>query len=214
MVSRQAAPRKRAAEESAAVQPAKVARLESSESHQSAVETPQKLALDSSSPGAGSLDSERQSGLKRGSSFETPAGVKRKLFEAPEPGDSLAVLKESLGGAAKGLPVYYRLDDLWGKTPEKEAKPGLSADNYREREDKLQQEGLEKVEQKAKEVAKSLGMGGAVVPASKNFRTREAGRKAERARKKHRQACEKKEQTRPPEPGLVVSKKQLAFMQA
>ena len=158
VASCQAASRKRVAEESAAGEPAKVARLESS-------------VLEGSSPGAESLESQG-----RAASREAAASRLRQESRLASK-RSLAVVQESLGGATKGPPVYYRLDFLWGKTPEKEAKPGLSPDTYREREDRLQQEGIEKVEQKAKEVASSLGMAGAVVPASRNKGGRPKGRK-------------------------------------
>ena len=71
-------------------------------------ETPQKLLLEGSSPGADSLESQRESGLKRGS--RDSGRSEKGLLETSK--RSLAVLQESLGGAAKGLPVYYRLDHL------------------------------------------------------------------------------------------------------
>ena len=176
LASCQAASRKRAAEESAAGEPAKVARLESSKSQQSAVETPQKVLLDGNSPGAESPKSEREKGLKKGSSFETLAAVKKRLFETLRRQPSQQE-KLGFGAAAKNFPIYYRLDYLWGRTPEKQAKPGLSPDTYNEREDRLQQEGLQQVEQQAKEVASSPGMAGAVVPVSRNKGGRPKGRK-------------------------------------
>ena len=62
-----------------------------------------------------------EKGVKRASSFLTPPGVKRKLFETPDTASSLArqrslgVLREELETKVE-MPADYRLDYLWGKT--------------------------------------------------------------------------------------------------
>ena len=123
--------------------------------------------------------SQGRSGVKRGSSFDTPA-VKRRLFESPQTEDSLArqrslgVLKDSLSSTE--VPVFYRLDYLWGKTPEKQAKPGLTPDSHAEREARLKAESLQKVEERAKEAVTKLGMGGVALPLPKH-KGRPAGSK-------------------------------------
>ncbi|CAE6938002.1 unnamed protein product [Symbiodinium sp. CCMP2592] len=135
-------------------------------------------------------------GVKRQASFHTPS-PKKRLFspdskgrDSQSPGsqspgsqspssqspDSNPVqkrkieqLKKTLG---QGSPVYYRLDYLWGKAAEAEAKPGLSPDTASDRQKQQQAENLQNLQQKASQAVEKLGL----EPAVGVLRKRKGGR--------------------------------------
>ena len=81
-----------------------------------------------------SLDSQdRKTGLKRKASFETPS-PKKRLFEEGSQALQVRQIEQLKKTIEKDSPAYYRLDYLWGKTPEKEAQPGLKPDTASQRQ--------------------------------------------------------------------------------
>ena len=56
------------------------------------------------------------------------------------------------------VPVFYRIDHLWGKTPEKAAQPGLKPDTFLERQEQEKKEKLQEVEDRARQTVERFGM--------------------------------------------------------
>ncbi|CAE7738226.1 unnamed protein product [Symbiodinium sp. CCMP2592] len=157
-----------------------------------------------------SLDSSQTArGVKRQASFHTPS-PKKRLFspdskgrDSQSPGsqspgsqspssqspDSNPVqkrkieqLKKTLG---QGSPVYYRLDYLWGKAAEAEAKPGLSPDTASDRQKQQQAENLQNLQQKASQAEEKLGLEPAVGVLTKRQGGRPLGSKQKTKRVPH-----------------------------
>ena len=72
----------------------------------------------------------------------------------------------------KDSPAYYRLDYLWGKTPEKEAQPGLKPDTASQRQQKQQEQNRQSLEARASQAVEELGL----QPVIKVVRQKKAGR--------------------------------------
>ena len=122
-----------------------------------------------------SLDSrDSKTVLKRKASFETPSPKKRLFEEGSNPVRvrQLEQLKKTID---KDSPAYYGLDYLWGKTPEREAQPGLKPDTASERQRKQQEQKMQSLQNRASQAVEELGL-----PASRKSSQTEKGRKAAR----------------------------------
>ena len=125
----------------------------------------------------------RERGLKRPSSFQTP--TPKKLFQSPSSQDTvvrdrqLQELKETM---PSDIPVFYRLDYLWGKAKSPEARPNLSPPLASQKAEAEAEARLQLVESAAEEAAARLGMQ-AAVPKARNKGGRPKGRKQNPARK-------------------------------
>ena len=82
-------------------------------------------------------------------------------------------VQQSMG---RGKPVFYRLDYLFGKTPDKQASPGLSGQQARQREEQAAEERRQEAEEEARAALAKHGMDKAVVP-EKRKRGRPPGAK-------------------------------------
>ncbi|CAE7627376.1 unnamed protein product [Symbiodinium sp. CCMP2592] len=134
-----------------------------------------------------SLDSSQTArGVKRQASFHTPSPKKRLFSPDSKGGDSQSPGSQSPGSQSRGSqspdsnpvqkrkieqlkktlgqgsPVYYRLDYLWGKAAEAEAKPGLSPDTASDRQKQQQAENLQNLQEKASQAVEKLGLEPAV----------------------------------------------------
>ncbi|CAE7943816.1 unnamed protein product, partial [Symbiodinium sp. KB8] len=119
-----------------------------------------------------SLDSrDSKTGLKRKASFETPSPKKRVFEEGSNPVQvrQLEQLKKTI---EKDSPAYYWLDYLWGKTPEREAQPGLKPDTASERQRKQQEQKMQSLQARASQAVVELGL----QPVVKVVRQKKAGR--------------------------------------
>lgn len=113
-------------------------------------------------------------GVKRSGSFETPSPKKRLFEDSPAGSHPVRVrqieeLKKTLD---KDSPAYYRLDYLWGKAGEKEAKPGLKPDTASERQQRQQAEKMQSLQDRASKAVEQLGL----QPVVGVVRKRKAGR--------------------------------------
>ena len=131
--------------------------------------------------------------MKRQSSFETPPS-KVRAASSPSQGQAVAVtppsqqellpspgssrqmvpVQQSMG---RGKPVFYRLDYLFGKTPDKQASPGLSGQQARQREEQAAEERRQEAEEEARAALARHGMDKAVAGAEKRKRGRPPGAK-------------------------------------
>ena len=124
--------------------------------------------------------------MKRQSSFET-APSKVRAASSPSQGQAVAVtppsqqellpspgssrqmvpVQQSMG---RGKPVFYRLDYLFGKTPDKQASPGLSGQQARQREEQAAEERRQEAEEEARAALARHGMDKAVTEKRKQGR--------------------------------------------
>ena len=89
--------------------------------------------------------------MKRQSSCETPPSKVRAASSPsqqellPSPGSSrqMVPVQQSMG---RGKPVFYRLDYFFGKTPDKQASPGLCGQQARQREEQAAEERRQEAE--------------------------------------------------------------------
>ena len=119
-----------------------------------------------------SLDSQdSKTGLKRKASFQTPS-PKKRLFEEGSQAVQARQIEQLKKTMEKDSPTYYRLDYLWGKTPEREAQPGLKPDTATERQQKQQEQNRQSLEARASQAVEELGL----QPVVKVVRQKKAGR--------------------------------------
>ncbi|CAE7855117.1 unnamed protein product, partial [Symbiodinium necroappetens] len=110
-------------------------------------------------------------GLKRKASFQTPS-PKKRLFEEGSQALQVRQIEQLKKTIEKDSPAYYRLDYLWGKTPEKEAQPGLKPDTASQRQQKQQEQNRQSLEARASQAVEELGL----QPVIKVVRQKKAGR--------------------------------------
>ena len=119
--------------------------------------------------------------MKRQSSFETPPSKVRAVSSPSQgqaavtpPSQQMVPVQQSMG---RGKPVFYRLDYLFGKTPDKQASPGLSGQQARQREEQAAEERRQEAEEEARAALARHGMDKAVSGAEKRKRGRPPGAK-------------------------------------
>ena len=99
--------------------------------------------------------------MKRQSSFETPPSKASAQARDRQWRFLLLVSRSSCPGSSRqmvpvqqsmsrGKPVFYRLGYLFGKTPDKQASPGLSGQQARQRKEQAAEERRQEAEEEAK----------------------------------------------------------------